>query len=430
MTAGIANFDQLDSDWPRFTVWELQQQGILRVEDGNHGESRPRGDEFVEDGTAFIRAADLSEGDVQFNTASKISEQARNRITKGIGAGGDVIISHKGTVGKIGRAPADAPSFVCSPQTTFWRSTRYDVIDPDYLYVLMRSKQFLNRFSVTAGETDMAGYVSLTEQRRIEIIVPPLAIQKSIARVISPFDEKISLNQRANRTLEAMAEATFNDCFVDFGPTHAKMEGREPYLTTNMWALFPHRMGEGQIPEGWARGRLDDLFVLQRGFDLPADKRTDGQYPVIAAGGFNGFHDVSMVHGPGVVTGRSGVLGNVFYIDGDFWPLNTTLWVRDFKIATPLYAYFLLRNLDVSSFNAGSAVPSLNRNHIHNLPTIIPDPSIISLFQNFAEPLLRKVQQGHEEIKTLMSVHDLLLPKLLAGEVQLRHAVRLSEAVI
>jgi type I restriction enzyme S subunit len=98
-------------------VTELQQDGILLVEDGNHGEYRPRAEEFVESGVAFIRAADMEAGRVLFQAASKINDIARKRITKGIGAPGDVLLSHKGTVGKLAVVPNDAPPFVCSPQT-------------------------------------------------------------------------------------------------------------------------------------------------------------------------------------------------------------------------------------------------------------------------------------------------------------------------
>ena len=108
-------------DWSFETVTDLQGQGALLVEDGNHGEYRPRPDEFVDSGVAFIRAADMEAGRVLFDSAARINDRARARITKGIGAPGDVLLSHKGTVGKVALVPLDAPPFVCSPQTTFGR---------------------------------------------------------------------------------------------------------------------------------------------------------------------------------------------------------------------------------------------------------------------------------------------------------------------
>src|SRR4051794_21818235 len=104
------------------TVKSLQDEGVLLVQDGNHGEYRPRSNEFTSDGTSFVRAADLGAGAILFHQASRINEVALQRITKGIGAPLDTIVSHKGTVGRVAFAPADCEQFVCSPQTTFWRS--------------------------------------------------------------------------------------------------------------------------------------------------------------------------------------------------------------------------------------------------------------------------------------------------------------------
>ena len=190
------------------------------------------------------------------------------------------------------------------------------------------------------------------------------------------MDDKIELNRQMNATLEAMARALFQSWFVDFDPVRAKLDARpSANLDPTIAALFPTSFQEssiGPIPKAWKVGRLDDMLTLQRGFDLPATDRTHGKYPVMAASGPNGCHDKFMVHGPGVITGRSGVLGKVFFIHGDFWPLNTSLWVKEFKRVSPAYTFHLLRGLDLEMFNAGSAVPTLNRNHVHNLPVVVP----------------------------------------------------------
>jgi type I restriction enzyme S subunit len=143
-------------EWRTATVTELQRDGILLVEDGNHGEYRPRPDEFAESGVAFIRAADMDGGRVLFSSAAKINDRARQRITKGVGAPGDVLLSHKGTVGKVALVPDDAPTFVCSPQTTFWRTRDERRLDRKYLYAFLRSAGFHSQLATRAGETDMA----------------------------------------------------------------------------------------------------------------------------------------------------------------------------------------------------------------------------------------------------------------------------------
>ncbi|HBH8415421.1 restriction endonuclease subunit S, partial [Escherichia coli] len=103
---------------------------------------------------------------------------------------------------------------------------------------------------------------------------------------------------------------------------------------------------------------------LQRGFDLPQDKRIKGDIPVIASTGIVGYHNEEKVQAPGVVIGRSGSIGGGQYITNNFWPLNTTLWVKDFKGHHPRFVYYLLKSIDFSQFNVGSGVPTLNRNHL------------------------------------------------------------------
>src|SRR5438552_13012028 len=119
----------MPNDWPRHSVIDLQRDGVLLVEDGNHGEDRPRREDFGQGDYAFIRAADMDDGRVIFESAERINQKALTRIRKGVGKGGDVLFSHKGTVGKLALVPLDAPPFVCSPQTTFWRTLDEERID-------------------------------------------------------------------------------------------------------------------------------------------------------------------------------------------------------------------------------------------------------------------------------------------------------------
>lgn len=109
---------------------------------------------------------------------------------------------------------------------------------------------------------------------------------------------------------------------------------------------------------------LAEFITLQRGFDLPNTNREEGEIPVVASTSINGYHNEAKVNGPGVVIGRSGSIGGGQYISSDFWPLNTTLWVKDFKGHHPKYVYYLMRSIDFSRFNSGAGVPTLNRNHL------------------------------------------------------------------
>jgi type I restriction enzyme S subunit len=253
-----------------------------------------------------------------------------------------------------------------------------------------------------------------------QLPLPALPEQRAIAHVLGTLDDKIELNRRMNETLEATARAVFKSWFVDFDPVRAKAEGRDSGLPKHIADLFPARLMDSE---------LGDLLTLQRGFDLPTSARRPGPYPVIAASGSNGSHDEFMARGPGVTTGRSGVLGNVFYVHDDFWPLNTSLWVKEFKRSTPAYAFYLLRRLDFGLFNAGSAVPTLNRNHVHNLPTLMPPVNLIHAFDTAAVPLLTRQRINDDESRNLGALRAWLLPKLFSGELRLsqdKYSVRMA----
>lgn len=117
---------------------------------------------------------------------------------------------------------------------------------------------------------------------------------------------------------------------------------------------------------------LGDILTLQRGFDITKKEQSDGKYPVISSSGINSFHNDYKVEGPGVVIGRKGTLGSAFYCEGDFWPHDTTLWVKDFKGNDPLFIYYLLKKLPLQKLDSGSANPTLNRNYAHRIKVDIP----------------------------------------------------------
>lgn len=122
----------------------------------------------------------------------------------------------------------------------------------------------------------------------------------------------------------------------------------------------------------WQERKLGDIVTLKRGYDLPVQDRTPGEFPIVSSSGVTGLHAVPKVKGPGVVTGRYGTLGEVFYIREDFWPLNTSLYVQDFKGNDPRFVAYFLGHLDLASRNAAGAVPGVNRNHLHAMAVRVP----------------------------------------------------------
>lgn len=122
----------------------------------------------------------------------------------------------------------------------------------------------------------------------------------------------------------------------------------------------------------WEKVRLGDVAELQRGFDLPSTKRIEGEIPIVSSSGITGFHVEAKAKAPGVVTGRYGSIGDVFYLEQDFWPLNTSLWVKDFHGNDEKFIYFLLSNFDFKKFSDKTGVPGVNRNDLHAVNVLLP----------------------------------------------------------
>ena len=122
----------------------------------------------------------------------------------------------------------------------------------------------------------------------------------------------------------------------------------------------------------WATKPLVEVATLQRGHDLPVQDRTAGPHPIFAANGPVGFHECAKCEGPGVVTGRSGTIGKVHFVEGPYWPLNTSLYVTDFHGNDPKWVYYMLKSFGLERFAQGAGVPTLNRNLVHDEPIRVP----------------------------------------------------------
>ena len=123
----------------------------------------------------------------------------------------------------------------------------------------------------------------------------------------------------------------------------------------------------------WKQTTLGEIVNLKRGFDLPASKRIEGPYPIYSSSGQTGTHSEAAVNGPCVITGRYGTIGQVFFSDKSCWPLNTSLYSTDFKGNNPRFVYYLLKTIPWQEYTTASAVPGINRNHVHLCPVCVPD---------------------------------------------------------
>jgi type I restriction enzyme S subunit len=395
------------AEWRRATVAELQAEGVLLVEDGNHGEYRPRPDEFVDVGIAFIRAADMDAGRVLFESASKINELARQRITKGIGRRGDVLLSHKGTVGKVAFVADNAPPFVCSPQTTFWRTLDLEVLDRRYLYAYLRSPEFHAQLATRAGETDMAPYVSLTSQRGLSIALPPIDSQRAISRILVTLDDKIELNRQMNEALEAIVKGTFKSWFMAATEAGISKGWREESIYVAAEVIYGAPFSSAKFnTEGIGRPlvRIRDLADESPGvFTLEE-------------------HPKGYLLKPGdIVVGMDGEFRAHLWGGEESW-LNQRVCV--FAPKPGFSAPFVLNSIvallaEVEATETATTVIHLGKNDIDRFKIVLPDTKVLKEFNRLAQPLFDRIVLNKQESRTLAALRDALLPKLLSGEINI-----------
>jgi type I restriction enzyme S subunit len=276
---------------------------------------------------------------------------------------------------------------------------------------VVRGKEYVaDSFYIAAllNNLNIAGYITgaaqpkLSQQnlKQIKVQLPSYNGQRCIADILSAYDDLIENNRRRMALLEESARLLYREWFV-----RLRFPGHEHTHIIN------------GVPDAWERTAFEHALVLQRGFDLPIQAREDGDVPSYASTGINGFHSKAKVLGPGVVTGRSGTLGEVHYVAGDFWPLNTARWGKEFKRVTPLFSLFLMREMDLKQYNGGVSVPTLDRKTVHRVEVLIPPKNLLAAFDEFVIPLFEQIGNLTLQNQKLKQARDLLLPKLMSGEI-------------
>lgn len=297
----------------------------------------------------------------------------------------------------------------CIKNTMRFFATDPDV-DTEYLYWATKRPDFWPKRG--SGQP----FISQGDARSCEVTLPPLAEQQAIAGLLGSLNDKIELNRQMNETLEAQARALFRDWFVDFGPVKSKMAGDAPYLAPELWSLFPDGLDDNGVPEGWETRQVRDALSLAYGKSLPARDRRPGKVPVYGSGGVSGTHEKALIGGPAIIVGRKGTVGSIYYEPNASFPIDTVFYVE--PILPLLFCFHLLSSYPLGEMNTDAAVPGLNRENVYRLEFPMPPSRLISEFATFATALRDKVDANYAESRTLAEIRDLLLPKLMSGEIR------------
>lgn len=355
-------------------------------------------------GYPLVRTSDIKRGRIDLSSVQRVNEETYKKWTKrAVPRAGDLILAREAPVGNVAIVTRGMNP-VLGQRTVLLRPDR-KYVDSTYLCALLLGDEIQYWMNAVANGATVP-HLNMSDIRLLKLTgLPSIEMQQKIGRAVASFDDLIENNLRRIEILEEMPRSLYQEWFV-----HFRFPGHEDYKLVDSEL--------GLIPEGWQAGSVGDCLSLQRGFDLPVKARqTDGTVPVIAASGPHGFHNEAKVVGPGVTTGRSGTVGVSTHVSGDFWPLNTTLWVKEFKRGASSFSYALLQSLDLNRVAGGAAVPTLNRNHVHAMPHTVPPEDLAIRYEQAMSPAVALKFNLIQQNRVLSEARDLLLPRLVSGEL-------------
>ncbi len=423
-----------DVDWNFYKIDEIKSKADNAITIGPFG-SRMKAELYKPSGIPVIRGNNISSSKLLSGDFVYISEETANKLKSCIVFPDDLVFPHRGAIGLVGIVPKDRADKYILSSSLMKLSCNKEIVDPHFLFYFFRSptgKFELLKNASTVGTPGIA--TPLASLKSIEILIPSIITQIAIAHILGTLDDKIELNRRMNETLEAIARAIFKSWFIDFDPVRAKAEGRQPEgMDTETAALFPSEFEvvDGQeIPKGWEIEKIGNIIELAYGKALKEENRVKGSIPVFGSNGLIGWHNEIISKGPGIIIGRKGNPGVIKWSSTDFFAIDTTFYVIPKNNFNYLhYLRFSLESQNLATLGADSAVPGLNRNQVYMSRIIKPDANILKKFNNLLTVFDHNIQNNLNQSRTLSSLRDTLLPKLLSGELQIDKPEQFCESL-
>jgi type I restriction enzyme S subunit len=376
--------------WREATLDEL----CTRITSGGTP-SRKRPDYFCDppEGHAWVKSQELVDRRIT-TTSERISEAGlRGSSAKELPVGAVLIAMYGANVGQLGYLGIKATvnqaicALIANPA----------VADARFLfYALAESRGDLVTKAHGAAQQNLSQQLI----RPYRLRVPELDVQQLIGAVLRAMDDLIENNRRRIEILEEMARAIYREWFVHFRyPGHENATLADSSL--------------GPVPDRWAVTTLGQVLELRYGKALKKENRRGGSVAVVSSAGVVGWHDEHLAEGPTIVVGRKGNVGSVTWVDGPSWPIDTAYYVE-----TDLPQRYVVEQLRRTEFlNTHAAVPGLSREQAYSRPFLQPPDELMELFGGLSQVLAVQASAIAAQAERLVSVRDLLLPRLVTGTV-------------
>ena len=441
----------------RFTIGDLIKLGAIRAhKDGNFGSMYPKIDDFVEDGFPLLTAKVVNGGRIDFDAAQKLSKEKAVLLKYGFIQPKDVLLSHNATVGRVAVVPDFLGYALIGTSLTYFRLDESKLL-PRYLAAFFEGRDFQNQLSAVMG-LSTRNQVPITAQRLLEVEVPSLQEQHKISDFVSSIDDRITLLRETNTTLEAIAHALFKSWFVDFDPVHAKIQGRTPEgMIEATAALFPDSFEEselGAVPKGWKLVPFGQLLSHTIGGDWGsdmADEKNDTRVAIIRGTDIPDLQTNANSRVPVRYTSQKKLAGRKLE-DGDLLlevsggskdqPTGRSLFMSTALLSQfdcpvePASFCRLLRpvNKEVGMLlaqhltyiyaqgktweyqNQSTGIANFQTTHFLETELVAcPPDDVLKAFAETVQPLIARTHLT--QIQELASLRDVLLPKLISGQL-------------
>ena len=424
-------------EWPTATVRDV----TVRVTKGTTPTTI--GGQFVECGINFVKVESITDlGLIEQDKLAHIDEHSHALLSRSVLEQDDILFTIAGTIGRVALVPASILPANTNQAVAIVRPDQ-DKVLPRFLYYVLRDESRVRQAHTRVVQSVQANF-SLGELSSLDIPLPDCNDQRAIAHILGTLDDKIELNRRMNETLEAMARALFKSWFVDFDPVRAKAEGRDHGLPRPVADLFPDSFDDselGEIPRGWevksfantieilAGGTPKTSVTEYWGGDVPwfsvVDAPTssdvwvvDTEKKVTHAGVENSSARVLPV-GTTIISAR-GTIGRVALVGVPMAMNQSCYGLRGLVGTQGFFNYYSTRELvtRLQQHAHGSVFDTITRDTLAGVSVVVPPGQLIEHFEKGVGPSLERIRAGLLEARTLATLRDTLLPKLISGELR------------
>lgn len=435
------------SSWPAVTLKTLCESGHAELQTGPFG-SQLHSYDYVSTGVSVVPTEAIGSRRINHENLPQISAQKAASLSRHLLRKGDILFARRGVqaTGKTALVREAECGFLCGTGAIRLRlRTPHRILTPEYLSHMLSTSASIDWFKFHSIGATMP---NLNEGiiKTFSFDLPPLSEQRTIATTLDALDDKIDLNRQMNETLEAMARAVFRDWFVEFNPTRAKAKGWAPYLRQDVWSLFPDQLESDGLPTGWKEVPLDSIACFLNGLALQKyPPRESTSLPVIKiaqlrSGSVEGADRASanLPHGYVIEDGDvlfswSGSLLHRVWSAGR-GALNQHL----FKVSSRCYPkwfyyHWIGHHMPIFEQIASAKATTMGhiqRHHLTEARVVVPDDKVFKAADAIMGPLFDRAHTNNVEARTLRTTRDLLLPKLMSGELRVRDAERVVAGVL